>query len=90
MPSHSQHPVLAIIDQVIADFDGSGIYSAGCAGALNAMRPHWAARLTRCHSATHLINDDLAETQQRLEILRSERTPLKEPLSPVPHSNHRT
>lgn len=72
MPSHSQHPVLAIIDQVIADFDGSGIYSAGCAGALNAMRPHWAARLTPCHSATHLINDDLAETQQRLEIMRAE------------------
>jgi hypothetical protein len=74
MTTSPTQAAFAVIDQVIVDFHGSGICSDVCAGALNAMRLHWAHTLAHAKRPPMLISDDITETIKRLEIMRAEIT----------------
>lgn len=70
-PVEQDHPAIAIIRDVCKDFDGSGIYSVGCNGALAAMARHWEEHLNEGNSHK-IISDDLDEMMKRLEVMRAE------------------
>lgn len=65
------HPALKIIQDVVHNFDGAGIFSIGANAALAAMAPHWASHLAEGH-APRIISEDLDELKQRIEIMRAE------------------
>jgi len=72
MTSNTLHPALDLVQAVIRDFDGSGIYSVGCSAALNAMVYHWKDHLAQAHHSPEIISEDIDEMMQRLEVMRAE------------------